>query len=222
MSMEEIINYYNKLAKTYDENRFNNTYGRFIDKQERTILNQLLANNETVLDLACGSGRFMNYATYGIDASREMVNISQAKFPNKKIFLSHAEKTPLDDNSVDTIICFHLFMHLNKETVKEILKECSRILTKNGRIIFDIPSSKRRQLFSNKHKGWHGNFSLTNNEITELNPNFITNRTFGILFIPIHRIPKKIRPYFIKLDQVLSNSFLKEYSSYQIIELLKK
>jgi len=222
MGMEEIINYYDNLAKTYDEDRFDNSYGKFIDKQERNILNKLLTKKEIVLDLACGSGRFMNYADYGIDASKEMVKISQAKFPNKKIHLSYAEKTPLEENSIDTILCFHLFMHLNIEKVKMILNECDRILTKQGRIIFDIPSSRRRQLISYKNRGWHGNFSLTNQEIKELNSNFVINRMFGILFIPIHRIPLRIRRYFITLDTILSNSFLKEYSSYQIIELVKK
>ncbi len=221
--MDEIITYYNKLAKIYDNDRFDNSYGKFIDKQERNILDKLLTNNnEVILDLACGSGRFMDYANYGIDASEEMVKMSQQKFPNKKIYLSDAEKTPFEDNSIDTIISFHFFMHLNKEKVEKILQECDRILSKNGRIIFDIPSSKRRKLLNYKSKDWHGGFSLTNQELKKINSNFEVKRSFGILFIPIHRFPKKIRQSFIKLDNLLSNSFLKEYSSYQIIEFVKK
>lgn len=221
--MNEIVNYYDKLAKIYDNERFDNSYGKFVDKQERNILNKLLTNeNEIILDLACGSGRFMDYANYGIDASKEMVKISQQKFLNKKIYLSDAEKTTFDDNSVDTIISFHFFMHLNREKVKKILQECDRILTKNGRIIFDIPSTKRRQLINYKSKDWHAGFSLTNQELKKLHSNFELKRSFGILFIPIHRFPKKLRPSLIKLDNMLSNSFLKEYSSYQIIEFVKK
>jgi hypothetical protein len=34
-----ILNYYNHLAKTYDENRFGNSYGKYIDEQERAFLN---------------------------------------------------------------------------------------------------------------------------------------------------------------------------------------
>jgi hypothetical protein len=40
--MNELAAYYETLAATYDENRFNNTYGQFIDKQERKILDKLL------------------------------------------------------------------------------------------------------------------------------------------------------------------------------------
>lgn len=221
--MNEIISYYDNLAKIYDKDRFDNSYGKFIDKQERNILNKLLTNeNETILDLACGSGRFMDCADYGTDASKEMVKIAQEKFPNKKIYVSDAAKTSFDDRSIDTIISFHFFMHLDKEKVSKILQECDRILSKNGRIIFDIPSSKRRKLINHQSENWHGAFSLTNQEIKELHPNFEIKNSFGILFIPIHRLPKKLRPSFIKLDNLLSNSFLKEYSSYQIFELVKK
>ena len=114
-------------------------------------------------------------------------------------------------------------MHLNKGKVENILQECYRILTKNGRIIFDIPSTKRRQLTNFKSNAWHAGFSLTNQELKKLHSNFEIKRSFGILFLPIHRLPKKMRSsLFNKLDTVLSNSFLKEYSSYQIIEFVKK
>jgi ubiquinone/menaquinone biosynthesis C-methylase UbiE len=221
--MNQIIDYYNELAEKYDADRFENTYGKFIDFQERRILDQLLdAKNEVVLDLACGSGRFMNYATIGVDASEEMLKISSVKYPEKTFHLSDAEHIPMSDNSIDTIITFHFFMHLNSDKVKSILKECHRVLKPKGRIIFDIPSAKRRSFIRYKKSGWHGNFALTNREIKELSSEFIISRSFGILFIPIHRIPVRFRNLFIGLDKILSNSFLKEYSSYQILELVKK
>ena len=50
--MNEIINYYDSLAKSYDEDRFNNAYGKFVDKQERIILDKILIDkNELILDL---------------------------------------------------------------------------------------------------------------------------------------------------------------------------
>ena len=55
--MSEIVHYYNDLANTYDQNRFDNSYGRFIVTQERKILDTLLTNqNEQILDLDCGTG----------------------------------------------------------------------------------------------------------------------------------------------------------------------
>lgn len=114
--MNKIVNYYDNLAESYDKNRFDNPYGKFIDKQERNLLNKLVSNsNEIILDLACGSGRLMHYANYGIDASPKMIKITKQKFKNKSVYLSDAEKTPFKSNSIDTIISFHFFMHLDQE-----------------------------------------------------------------------------------------------------------
>lgn len=221
--MSHIVEYYNNIAEIYDIDRFANTYGRFIDEQERNVLNRLLHNQqEVILDLACGSGRLLSYATYGLDASQEMAAIAQRKFPAKTIYVANAQETGLTNSSLDTIISFHFFMHLNQDLIKSILQECSRILRTRGRIIFDIPSKKRRELLGYQSQSWHGAFSLTDQELSQLHPDFQVKRSFGILLIPVHRIPKRMRKLFTKLDFWLANSFLKEYSSYRIVELVRK
>lgn len=219
--MNKIVNYYDNLAESYDENRFDNPYGKFIDKQERNLLDKLLTNNdEIILDLACGSGRLLNYASYGIDASPKMIEISKQKFRTKSVYLSDAEKTQFESNSIDTIICFHFFMHLDQDKINKILEECNRILKKNGRIIFDVPSKKRRELLNFKSNEWHGAFSTSLAELKS-NTHFKLNRTFGLLFFPIHRFPNITRKFLVKIDLLIANSFLKEYSSYLIIEFKK-
>ncbi len=219
--MNHIVDYYEKLAESYDKNRFDNTYGKFIDKQERILLNRLLTNeNEEILDLACGSGRLLNYAKYGIDASAKMIEIAEQKYKDKSIFIADAENTPFESGSIDTIISFHFFMHLDNEKIKRILAECHRILRNNGRIIFDVPSKKRRNLFKYKTGEWHGAYSTTFDEF-KFKEGFRIKRTGGILFFPIHRFPKFIRNMLVKTDLFLANSLLKEYSSYLLIELIK-
>jgi ubiquinone/menaquinone biosynthesis C-methylase UbiE len=216
-----IVTYYDTLAREYDQDRFNNSYGRFIDRCERNVLNKLITADEIVLDLACGSGRFLNYASIGLDASKEMLAVAQQKFPDKKLHLCNAEQTPLDPASVDTIISFHFFMHLDQEKTDKIILECNRILKKGGRIIFDVPSKKRRKLMRYKSNNWHGAHSLSLDALKAI-PDFKIKQTFGILFLPIHRFPTFIRPFLSQIDTVLSSSFLKEYSSYLIIELEKE
>ena len=39
---QEITAYYNDLAKDYDEDRFANTYGAYINKQEQEFLKSIL------------------------------------------------------------------------------------------------------------------------------------------------------------------------------------
>jgi ubiquinone/menaquinone biosynthesis C-methylase UbiE len=221
--MSEIINYYDNLAQNYDYDRFTNSYGKFIDRQERKILNKLFSKkDELVLELACGSGRLLNYAVYGVDGSQEMIKIAQQKYPNKEIFYSDAEILPFENNSFDAIISFHFFMHLDKEKLLKILEECSRVLKPGGRLIFDIPSARRRKLLAYNKDGWHGNLALSKADITKLHPKFVVKRSFGLLFLPIHRIPNKIRMRLIGVDFLFANSFLKKYSSYHVYEMIKK
>lgn len=220
--MNEIVHYYNDLASTYDEDRFDNSYGKFIDSQERKILDQLLINQDgLILDLACGTGRLLNYASIGVDASAQMLAVAKRKFPKKTFLQNEADTINLAENSIDTIISFHFFMHLDQNKINQVLEESNRILKGNGRIVFDIPSRKRRNLLGYKKENWHGASSLN---ITDLksNPNFTVKKTYGLLFFPIHRFPDFCRKFLVPLDSFLANSFLKEYSSYLIIELEKK
>lgn len=38
----DILKYYNNLAVTYDKNRFGNSYGKYIDQQEKSFLKYFL------------------------------------------------------------------------------------------------------------------------------------------------------------------------------------
>ena len=220
--MDGIVDFYNQLAKNYDANRFGNSYGKFIDKQERIILTRLIDKNKKVVDLACGTGRLLDFATIGIDAGKEMIEIAQKKFPDKTLLLSDAESLPLEENSVDTVFSFHFFMHLSEEKIGRILDECSRVLKKNGQLIFDIPSRKRRKMFRYKAESWHGAQSFTKAEVKSLHPDFVYKKMAGIVFLPIHRFPKFSRQFFTKLDLFVGNIFFKEYASYLIVVLEKK
>lgn len=220
--MENIVDYYDNLAAKYDQDRFGNTYGKFIDNQERKVLNSLLLKNqETVLDLACGSGRLSDFASIGADASKKMLEIASSKFPDKKFVHCDASSIPVDTNSIDSIISFHFFMHLNTEKVEQVFNECHRVLKDDGRLIFDIPSKKRRKATNYKANNWHGAYSLNISDLQK-NPLFKVKRTYGIMLLPIHRFPTSMRKILVSFDFFLANSFLKSYSSYLVVEFEKR
>lgn len=58
MSQKDVIQYYECIAGEYDESRFENSYGQFLDAQERSVLDKLIDMREKGrrLDLACGTG----------------------------------------------------------------------------------------------------------------------------------------------------------------------
>jgi len=225
MSNKDVVEYYDKIADTYDESRFNNSYGRFIDAEERRILDKLFAGGgECVrLEIACGTGRLTNYATHGLDASGEMMAYARERHPEVQFTQASATDTKYADESFDDVYTFHLLMHLDRATIEEIFKEVHRILKPGGRFILDIPSRKRRELLHHKQASWHGATQLDSGDITDIaGEDFIVKQSFGIMMLPVHKLPQSIRKPLIGVDYALANGWLKEYSSYLVYELVKK
>jgi len=220
----EVVAYYDTIADNYDESRFNNSYGRFIDTQERWVLDGLFgqAKDETRLDMACGTGRLTNYATHGLDASSEMMKRAQERYPNVKFCQASATDTGYPDEMFDVVYTFHLLMHLDVETIRQIINEVYRILKPGGRFILDIPSKKRRQLLRHRQASWHGGTELTSSDVAQMaEGKFSLNSIHGIMLLPIHKLPNGIRNALLKTDFALANGWLKEYSSYLVLELKK-
>lgn len=220
---QEIVEYYDNLAENYDISRFENSYGEFIDRQERIVLDLLSIDSAGTLDMPCGSGRFLNYADHGCDISQNMLKVAAKRQPGKTLTHGDARKLPYKDQSFDTVITMHLIMHLDTKTIQEITKEVHRILRPGGRWIVDIPSFKRRNLGRTKSKGWHGSTSMSINDVKSLIGNLYTIKSsYGIMMLPVHRIPGVLRKPLCRIDFMLSQlSPIKEFSSYLIYELWK-
>ncbi|WP_298308874.1 class I SAM-dependent methyltransferase [Flavobacterium sp.] len=223
--IDAIKKYYDNLAPTYDSNRFENSYGKYIDQQERIFLKAILEKNsfKNTLDLGCGTGRFLEFADYGVDISPKMIEIAKSKFPNVAIKEGSVSNIPYPENYFDLIYSLHVIMHLDIKITEEFLAESHKKLNLKGKLIFDFPSKKRRKLINYKSTNWHAANDFSIAEIQKMTENNWKFKNFnGILFFPIHRFPTWIRPFFGKIDNFLSNSFLKEYASYIIVELEKK
>ncbi len=221
-----VVDYYDTIADEYDNSRFNNSYGRFIDYEERRILDELMPTitpDAKRLEMACGTGRLTNYATHALDASTEMMKHAQERHPNVDFRQASAAETGFDDETFDTIYSFHLMMHLEPSLIKSIIAEAHRILKPGGRLIFDIPSKKRRKLLHHKQESWHGGTDLTKDEVLEMSSElFDLGRTRGIMLMPVHKLPNGMRKSMRKLDFSLANGCLKQYSSYLVFELIKR
>lgn len=221
----EIKKYYNDLANEYDEDRFNNSYGKFIHSQESRILSRLIPKDPElrILDLACGTGRLTSFATDGSDLSENMIRFAEKLYPEKFFRVEDAVNSGWKNETFDIVYSFHMFMHLDQQKTVEIFNSVKRILKPGGHFIFDFPSTKRRSLSLRNQKGWHGNNTMTTKDaLNLLGSDWTRLSSQGILFFPIHRFPKGIRPAFLKLDNTLCNSFAKEYASYTVLEVQKR
>ena len=219
--MNEVKEYYNSIATDYDHDRFANSYGKFIDTEERIILHKWLdgIDKKFILDYGCGTGRLTNFATIGADISEAMLSIAKQKNPEIKFHLIQDNHLDIKENSLSAVYSFHVIMHLTPAEFKQMATLIHEKLTDNGLFIFDILSKKRKPT----KKGWHANTSYSLNEIEkEIGHQFEITTYNGILFFPIHRIPTFLRNYFLWLDIFLCSSFLKRFSSYYCILAKKK
>lgn len=99
--------------------------------------------NKVVLDLGCGTGKFMQKfykeATkyYGLDLSSKQLEIAKSKVNggNVEFLCCSAENIPLPDNSIDVIIStWVLGTILEIDRRNKALKEMNRVLKKDGNI----------------------------------------------------------------------------------------
>ncbi len=225
MSNQEIKNYYDQLAKDYDRDRFANSYGKFIDHQERNIIRRFWPKaTSNSIDLACGTGRLMDFCSVGMDISPAMISQAQDKFPDKTFLEGNVLSGSIELNEhYEAALCFHLIMHLKKEDLNTFLEQVYKILKPGGLLIFDIASQERRNLFRKKYQGWHGANGYTSREISQrVARKWKIVGEEGVLFLPIHQFPKSIRSYFFRIDTLLNKSFLKKYASYRVYVLKKE
>lgn len=222
--MKHVIKYYDELAESYDENRFENSYGRYIDLLERNILNEWLGSEDKnhVIDLGCGTGRLLEYAMTGVDGSRKMLQIAAKKFPDRTLIQANLTNIPLPNNFINSAICFQVLMHLDIKTIQAFFESTAHIIPKRGRLIIDIPSKPRRSMGRRSLSGWHGDTSASIKDVESwIEPHWKIMRWRGILFFPIHRIPQRLRPLFINMDAWLGETWLAKYSSYYVLELVR-
>lgn len=221
----EIKTYYNELAQNYDDNRFNNSYGQYLDQQERSFLSRILKDvpSEKCMDIGCGTGRLLDYADYGVDFSPEMLKIAAQKNPHKILLEGSLTDIPIENNVLEVIYSFHVIMHQDIETTTKFLDQAHQKLKRGGKLIFDFPSAKRRKIVKHQQKDWHAANQMTLLDIEKMiAPQWKISTSQGFLFFPIHRIPNALRPTFRHLDHLICRSLFKEYASYLVVVLEKQ
>ncbi len=223
--MQPIHDYYDKLAKDYDSNRFGNSYGRYIDAMERAILRAWLAGTSpgAVLDVGCGTGRLLDFAATGTDASAAMLQVAAAKYPDRRLLEARLPKLDFAAGaSYRAATCFHVFMHFTPALIEQSLRELARVVAPGGKLVMDIPSRHRRGLNRRgaSQSGWHGDTAATAADIARwAGPAWRIVRRRGILFFPIHRLPPFARPMLRTLDALIGRTWLGRYSSYHVYQL---
>ena len=220
----QIVEYYDHLATTYDNDRFGNYYGRFIDRRERQIIPTMLpVGASQILDLGCGTGRLSNFATHGCDGSSASLTIAAQRHPRVLFRQADVSELPYDNGAFDAVFCFHVFMHLDPVVIRASMTEAARILRPGGVFIADIASSLRRGLLMRSTSGWHGGTSLRRRQFADIANGAGLQLTDckGLILAPIHRLPSRLRSSIEGFDHFLAAG-VPELSSYMICKFERR
>lgn len=92
----------------------------------------------TVLDAACGTGRYATYLAarghevIGVDQSPAMLDRARAKLPAATFVEGDLTNIPLDDGTVDTVVCALALVHVGD--LDAAMRELTRVVRPGGRI----------------------------------------------------------------------------------------
>ena len=128
---------YSKIAEVYDQNPIR------IGIYKDPIIESLLKNNSnsiTILDLACGTGNYLNTQMtsfpnnrikwYGLDLSNDMLSIAKKKITGAILVKGNAHCLPFQSKTFEFVKINFAFHHfLDKKTV---IAEIYRVLKRNG------------------------------------------------------------------------------------------
>ncbi len=182
----------------------------------------------TLLDLGCGSGHMSNlfneigFRVTGVDGDYKRIEKAKSKYSGIDFKCYTIKSTlPFEDNSFDVLFSRSVFQYFEHES---ILKECKRILKKNGSIIMfenlrnnPITRIGRAYLKLTNHKyhsyPWN-HFTLS--EISKLSEDFENSSLhFFHLLSPLSflKVFKKYYPVLFRIDQkLLRMKFLRNFA----------
>jgi ubiquinone/menaquinone biosynthesis C-methylase UbiE len=122
----------------------NTTVGRYLSQREDAFIQCYLGSvtpSCRALDIACGSGHWTlplhnaGFHVMGLDLNQESLLVLQQKSGDIPLSRANAERLPFNDGSFDYVLASQCFEFLNH---RPFLRECNRILTYDGLLIFDF------------------------------------------------------------------------------------
>lgn len=192
--------------------------------------------SDKVLDVGCGIGfvsqLYPNFDITGIDISDGM--LEKNPYVWKK---APAESIPFPDNHFDFVVCRSLLHHLDDPAIA--MAEMVRVLKPGGKFVCWDPNAGMlaswfRKLFQKTDRFSHLHHSFTDKElfglIEELGLGITEKRYIGFLAYPlcgfpdIHNfnLPIWLGRWLIKIDDILSKTFLKGSAWSLMVKAVKK
>lgn len=107
-----------------------------------------LSQKNAILDIGCNTGSLINKLyqngyqnVFGVDISNEAINFGKKKYPNiaGRLLSYEGKKLPFESDNFDVVLMFDSIEHI-PEVEKFLKNEVTRVLKKDGRLIFQTPN----------------------------------------------------------------------------------
>ena len=143
--------------------------------------NYLNSKNKRILEVGCSTGNVAreiidmdNNSYYGVDISKEYINIASKSSTKGKFFQMDARKLDFDNKFFDIVMLSSVLHHVDNNVGKNCFKEIHRVLKNDGVVIISEPIVNHKSLLSIiLCKLDRGHFIRTTEEYKNLFNNFI-------------------------------------------------
>lgn len=140
------INYWNEAAKDPDvDNKF------ICNLSTKECLEAIGPLTGKVLEIGCGVGRLMKENYYGIDISKEMIEIAKKRRPECVFKVCDGRTIPYADETFHCVYSMLVFQHLDKDGVVSYLNEAYRVLIPGGKFRFQFIEGDEDEPFSHHY-----------------------------------------------------------------------
>ena len=141
----------------------------------------LKSKNKKILEVGCSTGNLArqiidmdNNSYYGVDISKEYINIATRSTTKGKFLQMDARKLDFDNEFFDIVMLSSVLHHIDDVVGKNCFKEVHRVLKKNGVVIVAEPILNSKSLISIiLCKLDRGHFIRTTQEYKILFTNFV-------------------------------------------------
>lgn len=135
-------------------------------------------DNKIVLDIPTGIGWGASLLTnarqvYGIDSSTPAIVDGIERYSNVKFIVGDMCSIPLQNKSIDVLVCLDGYEHIRKEQQLFFIKEVSRILKLNGVFLVNIPRALKRD--GKSPNPYHLHEPTVEEFVEDINSKFILN-----------------------------------------------
>lgn len=165
-------NNYNEIFKSNKYKEWEKAPGKevIID----AVNSYITSHNPYLLDIGCGTGYLLHrlyeenncdFNLYGVDSSKEAINIGMRKYPYIHLYCEDGADTHFNDNMFDVIISYGSIEHFSNP--EHAIEELSRLLKSGGYFFCMMPSLGIDRTDVDK-EGWYEERMIENYPIRQM------------------------------------------------------